>query len=110
MNAEALALAYERILTILVETAERRAATGLHGGFVALDAVAGEKFQTAIESEREEDLAVSVLATVISHKPAQNQIVVDAGDFRRQLAHPLFGLLHRMSQRRRRGAALLRCV
>jgi D-serine deaminase-like pyridoxal phosphate-dependent protein len=41
--------------------------------------MAGDLFQAAIGSLPEEDIAVSVLATVISHKPERNQIVVDAG-------------------------------
>lgn len=41
--------------------------------------MAGDLFQAAIGSQREEDIAVSVLATVISHKPEYNQIVIDAG-------------------------------
>ena len=41
--------------------------------------MAGDLFQAAIGSLALDDIALSVLATVISHKPAQNQIVVDAG-------------------------------
>ena len=41
--------------------------------------MAGDLFQAAIGSLDETDIALSVLATVISHKPEQNQIVVDAG-------------------------------
>ena len=41
--------------------------------------MAGDLFQAAIGSQAEEDIALSVLATVISHKPEQNQIVIDAG-------------------------------
>jgi len=40
IEATALAAAYERVLTIQVETIERRAATGLAVGLVALDAIA----------------------------------------------------------------------
>ena len=38
--AVALAAAYERVLTLQMETIERRAATGLSSGFVALEAIA----------------------------------------------------------------------
>ena len=41
--------------------------------------MAGDLFQAAIGSHGSDDMAVSVLATVISHKPEQNQIVIDAG-------------------------------
>jgi D-serine deaminase-like pyridoxal phosphate-dependent protein len=41
--------------------------------------MAGDLFQVAIGSHGVEDIAASVVATVISHKPARNQIVVDAG-------------------------------
>lgn len=41
--------------------------------------MAGDLFQAAIGSQAEEDIAVAVLATVISHKPEHNQIVIDAG-------------------------------
>ena len=41
VEAAALAAAYERVLTIQVETIERRAALGLAVGVVSLDAVAG---------------------------------------------------------------------
>lgn len=41
--------------------------------------MAGDLFQVALGSLRLEEVAVSVLATVISHKPALNQIVIDAG-------------------------------
>jgi D-serine deaminase-like pyridoxal phosphate-dependent protein len=41
--------------------------------------MAGDLFQVALGSLRLEDVAVTVLATVISHNPALNQIVVDAG-------------------------------
>jgi D-serine deaminase-like pyridoxal phosphate-dependent protein len=41
--------------------------------------MAGDLFQAGIGSQREDDIAVSVLATVISHKREHNQIVVDAG-------------------------------
>ena len=40
IEAVALAAAYERVLTIQLETIERRAATGVTGGHVALDAIA----------------------------------------------------------------------
>lgn len=36
-------------------------------------------FQAAIGSTELDDIALSVLATVISHKPERNQIVIDAG-------------------------------
>ncbi len=39
----------------------------------------GDLFQSAIGSLKEEQIALSVLATVISHKPEHNQIVIDAG-------------------------------
>ena len=39
----------------------------------------GDLFQSAIGSLAEENIAMSVLATVISHKREQNQVVVDAG-------------------------------
>ena len=41
--------------------------------------MAGDLFQVGIGSQNMEDIAASVLATVISHKPERNQIVVDAG-------------------------------
>ena len=41
--------------------------------------MAGDLFQAAIGSLDQDDIAVSVLATVISHRPDHNQIVVDAG-------------------------------
>jgi D-serine deaminase-like pyridoxal phosphate-dependent protein len=41
--------------------------------------MAGDLFQAGIGSQDEEDIALSVVATVISHKPEQNQIVIDAG-------------------------------
>ena len=41
--------------------------------------MAGDLFQSGIGSQNEEDIAVSVLATVISHKRDRNQIVIDAG-------------------------------
>jgi len=41
--------------------------------------MAGDLFQAAIGSIPEEDIAASVLASVISHKPELNQVVVDAG-------------------------------
>jgi D-serine deaminase-like pyridoxal phosphate-dependent protein len=41
--------------------------------------MAGDLFQVALGSLRLEEVAVTVLSTVISHKPALNQIVVDAG-------------------------------
>jgi D-serine deaminase-like pyridoxal phosphate-dependent protein len=41
--------------------------------------MAGDLFQAGIESQTSDDIAVSVLATVISHKREQNQIVIDAG-------------------------------
>jgi D-serine deaminase-like pyridoxal phosphate-dependent protein len=41
--------------------------------------MAGDLFQAGIGSQGEDDVAVSVLATVISHKPEHNQIVIDAG-------------------------------
>ena len=41
--------------------------------------MAGDLFQSAIGSLKEEDIALSVLASVISHKPEHNQIVIDAG-------------------------------
>jgi D-serine deaminase-like pyridoxal phosphate-dependent protein len=41
--------------------------------------MAGDLFQAGIGAQSEGDIAVSVLATVISHKPECNQIVVDAG-------------------------------
>jgi D-serine deaminase-like pyridoxal phosphate-dependent protein len=41
--------------------------------------MAGDLFQVALGSLRLEEVAVTVLATVISHNPALNQIVVDAG-------------------------------
>lgn len=41
--------------------------------------MAGDLFQAALGSHGPEDMAASVLATVISHKPEQNQIVIDAG-------------------------------
>ena len=39
----------------------------------------GDLFQVGIGSQDVEDIAASVVATVISHKPERNQIVVDAG-------------------------------
>jgi D-serine deaminase-like pyridoxal phosphate-dependent protein len=39
----------------------------------------GDLFQVGIGSQGLDDIAASVVATVISHKPARNQIVVDAG-------------------------------
>ena len=41
--------------------------------------LAGDLFQAAIGTVRREEIAVSVLATVISHQRARGQIVVDAG-------------------------------
>lgn len=41
--------------------------------------MAGDLFQAGIGSIDRDDIALSVLATVISHKPDRNQIVVDAG-------------------------------
>jgi D-serine deaminase-like pyridoxal phosphate-dependent protein len=41
--------------------------------------MAGDLFQAAIGSLDTDEIALSVLASVISHKPEQNQIVVDAG-------------------------------
>ncbi|MDP8914699.1 MAG: hypothetical protein M3N39_14135, partial [Pseudomonadota bacterium] len=41
--------------------------------------MAGDLFQVGIGSQDVEDIAASVVATVISHKPERNQIVVDAG-------------------------------
>jgi D-serine deaminase-like pyridoxal phosphate-dependent protein len=41
--------------------------------------MAGDLFQIAMGSLSLEDVAVTVLATVISHNPRRNQIVVDAG-------------------------------
>ena len=41
--------------------------------------MAGDLFQAAVGSHGETDLAVSVLASVISHKPEHDQIVIDAG-------------------------------
>lgn len=41
--------------------------------------MAGDLFQAGIGSQDVEDVAASVVATVISHKPERNQIVVDAG-------------------------------
>ena len=41
--------------------------------------MAGDLFQVGIGSHGLEDIAASVVATVISHKPEHNQIVVDAG-------------------------------
>jgi D-serine deaminase-like pyridoxal phosphate-dependent protein len=41
--------------------------------------MASDLFQAAIGSSGEEDIAVSVLATVISRNEARNQIVIDAG-------------------------------
>ena len=41
--------------------------------------MAGDLFQVGIGSQQVEDIAASVVATVISHKPERNQIVVDAG-------------------------------
>jgi D-serine deaminase-like pyridoxal phosphate-dependent protein len=41
--------------------------------------MAGDLFQVGIGSQGIEDIAASVVATVISHKPERNQIVVDAG-------------------------------
>ena len=41
--------------------------------------MAGDLFQVGIGSQDVEDIATSVVATVISHKPERNQIVVDAG-------------------------------
>jgi D-serine deaminase-like pyridoxal phosphate-dependent protein len=41
--------------------------------------MAGDLFQAAIGAHAREDIALSVLATVISHNRARNQIVVDAG-------------------------------
>ncbi len=41
--------------------------------------MAGDLFQVGIGSHGVEDIAASVVATVISHKPERNQIVVDAG-------------------------------
>jgi D-serine deaminase-like pyridoxal phosphate-dependent protein len=41
--------------------------------------MAGDLFQAGIGSHSVEDIAASVVATVISHKPERNQIVVDAG-------------------------------
>jgi hypothetical protein len=40
--ASALAAAYERVVTIQIETIERRAAIGLAGGLIALDAIADQ--------------------------------------------------------------------
>ena len=41
--------------------------------------MAGDLFQVAIGSLSLEDVATTVLATVISHNPGLNQIVIDAG-------------------------------
>ncbi len=41
--------------------------------------MAGDLFQSGIASLAEDEIAVSVLASVIAHKPERNQIVVDAG-------------------------------
>lgn len=41
--------------------------------------MAGDLFQAGIGSHGTQDVAASVVATVISHKPDYNQIVVDAG-------------------------------
>ncbi len=41
--------------------------------------MAGDLFQSGIHSLAEEEIAVSVLASVIAHRPDLNQIVVDAG-------------------------------
>ncbi len=39
----------------------------------------GDLFQAEIGTHRGEDIAVSVLASVIGHRPAQNRVVIDAG-------------------------------
>jgi D-serine deaminase-like pyridoxal phosphate-dependent protein len=41
--------------------------------------MAGDLFQTGLGAQEEQDVAGSVLATVISHKPEHNQIVLDSG-------------------------------
>ena len=41
--------------------------------------MAGDLFQVGIGSQEVEDIAASVVATVISHKPERNQIILDAG-------------------------------
>jgi D-serine deaminase-like pyridoxal phosphate-dependent protein len=41
--------------------------------------MAGDLFQAAIGSLPQDDIAVSVLASVLSHQPERNQIVIDAG-------------------------------
>jgi D-serine deaminase-like pyridoxal phosphate-dependent protein len=41
--------------------------------------MAGDLYQAAIGSHGPDDMAVSVLATVVSHRPEHNQIVIDAG-------------------------------
>ncbi len=41
--------------------------------------MAGDLFQSGIDSLTEEEIAVSVLSSVIAHRPDLNQIVVDAG-------------------------------
>jgi D-serine deaminase-like pyridoxal phosphate-dependent protein len=41
--------------------------------------MAGDLFQSGLGAQCEQDVAGSVLATVISHKPERNQIVLDAG-------------------------------
>ncbi len=41
--------------------------------------VFGDLFQASIESHSLEDMAVSVLTTIISHRPDRNQIIMDAG-------------------------------
>jgi D-serine deaminase-like pyridoxal phosphate-dependent protein len=41
--------------------------------------MAGDLFQAGLGAQKEQDVAGSVLATVISHKPEHNQIVLDSG-------------------------------
>lgn len=41
--------------------------------------VFGDLFQSSIESHSLEDMAVSVLTTIISHRPDRNQLIIDAG-------------------------------
>lgn len=41
--------------------------------------VFGDLFQASIESHALADIAVSVLTTIISHRPDRNQLIVDAG-------------------------------
>jgi D-serine deaminase-like pyridoxal phosphate-dependent protein len=57
---------------------QARSAEGL-SEFRAGVYMAGDLFQAGLGAQEEQDVAASVLATVISHKPELNQVVLDSG-------------------------------